>query len=157
MSDHLPAPHPEDEALAAELGRVMTVADPLPASWGAAAGTAFGWTAIGGVRARLAYDSHLADASDEGARPAGTVPRQVRYTAGLLAVELDLDIGADKLRVLGRVVPAARVEVVAHWPGGRATAVSDDDGAFRFDELPRRPLCVSVGGDNPAKTGWVVP
>jgi hypothetical protein len=153
-----PLPSPDHEALAAELGRVITLADPVPAAWRTAAGAAFGWTAIGGVPARLAYDSHLVgDAGDEGARPAGTVPRQVRYTSGMLAVELDLDIGADKLRVLGRVVPAARVELVAHWPGGQRAGVSDEDGAFRFDELPRRALCIAVGGDNPVKTGWVAP
>jgi hypothetical protein len=158
MTAHPPSPQPGHEAVAAELGRVMTLADPVPASWRAAADAAFGWTAFAGVGARLAYDSHLAgDAGDEGTRPAGTVPRQLRYTAGTLAIELDLDIGADKVRVLGRVAPAASVAVVARWPWGQAAGVSDDDGAFRFDELPRRPLCVSVGGDNPAKTGWVVP
>jgi hypothetical protein len=158
MTDRPPAPPPDHEALAAELGRVIMLADPVAESWRATAGAAFGWTAIGGVPARLVYDSHLAgDAGDDGARPAGTVPRQVRYTSGMLAIELDLDIGADKLRLLGRLVPGARVELVAHWPGGQRVGVSDDDGAFRFDELPRRPLCVAVGGDDPVKTGWVVP
>jgi hypothetical protein len=158
MTDRPPASPPDHEALAVELDRVISLADPVPDPWRTAAGAAFEWTAIGGVPARLAYDSHLAgEAGDEGARPAGTVPRQVRYTSGMLAIELDLDIGADKLRVLGRVVPAARVELVAHWPGGQRAGVSDDDGAFRFDELPRRPLCVAAGGDDPVKTGWVVP
>jgi hypothetical protein len=71
-------------------------------------------------------------------------------------VELELDIGADKLRVVGRIRPARRASVVAVSTGGRAVAHADESGTFRVDELPRRPFCVLVDGPHPVKTGWVV-
>jgi hypothetical protein len=58
--------------------------------------------------------------------------------------------------VLGRVVPGRSVDVVALWPEGRRETASDDRGTFRFDELPRRPLCVHVTGEHPVKTGWII-
>jgi hypothetical protein len=157
-----------DEHLADEVGRVVRVADPVPASWKAAARAAYAWTAIAGDPARLAYDSLVTGADEgvaarrsgadgDGPQPlSGSVPRSLRYTCGQSAVELDLDVGSDKLRVVGRVVPAASVEVVAHWPGGRRSVASDAAGGFRFDELPRRPLCFEVTGPVPVKSGWVV-
>ncbi len=157
-----------DEHLAAEVARVVRVADPVPTAWKAAARATFAWTSIAGDTAQLAYDSLLTGADEgvaarrsgddgDGRAPlSGSVPRQLRYSCGQLAVELDLDVGSDKLRVVGRVLPAAAVEVVAHWPGGRRETASDAAGGFRFDELPRRPLCFEVRGPAPVKTGWVV-
>jgi hypothetical protein len=86
--------------------------------------------------------------------------RTVRFTAGagpaLVRVEVEVDVGADKIRVLGRVHPGRRAPVVAVAGSGRTVAEADAEGGFRFDELPRRPFCVLVGGPQPVKTGWIV-
>ena len=151
------ASSPGDDALVAELRRVAALADPVPHRWHEAATSSFAWVAIDAVPAHLAYDSRSARGGRVGgALPSGSAPREVRYVAGPLAIELELDVGADKLRVLGRVTPSTRVDVVAAWPEGRREATSDDSGTFRFAELPRRPLSVYVAGAHAIKTGWIV-
>jgi hypothetical protein len=155
MTDTAATP-PHLDALADELRRAAAVADPVPESWRAVASGSFVWAAIDAVPAQLSYDSRAASAGRVGGTPAGAALREVVYSAGSLAVELELDVGADKVRLLGRLVPSRRVAVVALWPEGRSETVSSDDGAFRFDDLPRRPFCLHVLGDAPVKTGWVV-
>ena len=156
MTDTAATP-PGHDALAADLRRVATLADPVPDSWLDVATASFAWAAIDAEPAQLAYDSRSARGGRVGsARASGAAPREVRYTAGSLTVELELDVGADKLRVLGRVLPPRRVDVVALWPEGRSQVVSDVGGAFRFDELPRRPLCLHVTGEPAVKTGWII-
>ena len=152
------APPPGDDALAAEVRRVAALADPVPDRWREVASASFAWMAVDAVPARLAYDSRSTRAgSAGGAQLSGAAPRELRYAAGSLAVEVELDVGADKIRALGRVVPGRRAEVVALWPGGEREATSDSGGTFRFDELPRGPLCFHVTGGQPVKTGWIVP
>lgn len=148
---------PGGDALAAELRRLVAHADPLPDSWHEVADRSFAWVAIDASPARLSYDSHLsAAARPGGVQLAGEPPRGVRWRTTSRVVEVELDLGADKVRVVGRVVPGSRVEVTALWPEGRRTVVADDRGMFRFDELPRRPLCFVTSGDHAVKTGWVV-
>lgn len=153
---HTAAPGPGHDALAAELARVATLADPVPDDWRASASSSFAWMRVAGVPASLAYDS-WAERTEPGGdrRPAGTVPREVVYSAESLAIELELDVGADSVRVVGRVLPGRRAGVVALWPEGRSETTCDDTGAFHFDELPRQPISIHVTGDLPVKTGWV--
>jgi hypothetical protein len=150
-----------DDLLVAELRRVSGVADPIPPRWAEAAHGAFAWATLGSVPARLTYDSRTAASSGRGdvlfTGPAG---RTVRFTAGAgptrVEVELELDIGADKVRLVGSVRPGRRTAVVALSTTGRTVAHADDSGTFRVDELPRRPFCVLIDGPQPIKTGWVV-
>ena len=58
--------------------------------------------------------------------------------------------------MVGRVVPARAVGVVALWPGGQVATTSESDGSYRFDDLPCRPLCLHVTGAPAVKTGWIV-
>jgi hypothetical protein len=46
---------------------------------------------------------------------------------------------------------------VAVWPEGRQATTADDRGAFRFDDLPRRPVCFVVAGESPVKTAGSCP
>jgi hypothetical protein len=150
-----------DDLLVAELRRVAGVADPVPSGWADAARGAFAWATVPGVPARLTYDSRTAASGGRGdVLFAGPAERTVRFTAGAgparAEVELELDIGADKVRVLGRVRPGRRATVVALSTAGRMVVHADDSGTFRVDELPRRPFCVVIDGPQPLKTGWVV-
>lgn len=144
-----------DDALLAALRRVVMAADPVPGAWYEAAGASFAWVSIDAEHATLAYDS--TSTGPPGAVPVGPVVRELRFACGPVSVELEVDASGDALRVLGRVRPARSVEVLALWPEGKLEVMSDDAGTFRFDELPRRPLCVVVGGERPVKTGWIVP
>jgi hypothetical protein len=42
------------------------------------------------------------------------------------------------------------------WPEGQQATTADDLGAFRFDDLPRQPVCFVVAGESPVKTGWIL-
>jgi len=150
-------PAGELDALAAELRRVVALADPVPDGWRAAAAGAYAWVATAAPAAHLAYDSRAEQAGEAGtAHGSGATLRTMRFGIGHLAVELELDVGADKVRITGRVRPARAVEIVAMWPEGRVATTSDSAGVYRFDELPRRPLCLHVTGEPAVKTGWVV-
>lgn len=151
------APPPGNDALAAELHRVVGLADPVPDDWRAAAAGAFAWASIDAEPTRLEYDSRAVPAGRAvGGGPPAVATRAVRYVAGSAAIELELDVGADKVRVVGRVTPVRPVDVAVLWPEGRRDETTDEFGTFRVDDLPRRPLCVVVGGLQPVKSGWIV-
>ena len=150
-----------DDLLVAELRRVAGVADPVPPGWTEAAHGVFAWAAVPGDPARLTYDSRTAASSGRGdVLFTGPAQRTVRFTAGAgptrVEVELELDVGADKVRVVGRVRPGRHTGVVVLSTAGRTVAHADESGTFRVDELPRRPFCVLIDGPQPIKTGWVV-
>lgn len=152
---------PDDEVLLAELRRVGTTADPLPDGWRSTGHDAFAWAAIEGDVARLVYDSQPAGrgrVDDHGSRAS---QRSLRYTAGVgsaaVTVEIDLDLGVDKARVTGRVRPVVPHAVVAITAHGRVAGDLGPSGAYRLDELPRRPFCLVVTSPGASvKTGWVV-
>jgi hypothetical protein len=159
-SDDTPADD-ADDLLVAELRRVSGVADPIPPGWAEAAHGAFVWATLGGVSTRLTYDSRTAASRGRGdVLFTGPAQRTVRFTAGAglarVEVELELDIGADKVRLVGHVRPGRRSTVVVLSTTGRTVAHADESGTFRVDELPRRPFCVLIEGPQPFKTGWVV-
>ena len=146
------------DALAGELRRVVALADPVPDGWRAVATAAFGWAAIDAAAAVLVYDSQAVQGGRVGTTHAtGSTRREMRFAAGALAVELELDVGDDAVRVVGRLLPGRAVDVVALWPGGQVATTSEGDGSYRFDDLPRRPLCLHVAGAPALKTGWIVP
>ena len=154
---HTSAPLPTDDALVDELRRVRALADPVPAAWRQAALASLAWQDIDAEPAALAYDSLSGrDPRLAGGQPGTQAVRELRYAAGAAGLSLEVDLNADRLRVVGEVSPAAAVEVVAVWPEGRQATTADDRGAFRFDDLPRRPLCLVIGGDAPLKTGWIL-
>jgi len=143
--------------LLAELGRALRSADPVPAAWWRSATVAFGWVEIDAEPARLAYDARTRRGGHGGRGSAGRDVREARYVAATSAVSLEVEAGDGAVRLFGRIEPPRGVEVAVLWPGGRWDGTSDGHGVFRADGLPRRPLCVVVGGDDPLKSGWVVP
>jgi hypothetical protein len=150
---HTSAPLPTDDALVDELRRVRALADPVPDAWLRAARASLGWQDIDAEPAVLAYDS----LSGRDPRQPGTqVVRELRYAAGAAGLSLEVAVNSDQLRVVGEVSPSAAVEVVAVWPEGQLVTTADDEGAFRFDDLPRRPVCFVVAGESPVKTGWIL-
>ncbi len=151
-------PLPDDDLLDAELRRIVAVADPVPPAWRDAALAAVGWLALDGEPAELVYDSiSCRERPLDGVRLTEVAMRELRYARGAEAVDLELDVGADKLRALGALVPARPAEVTVTWPEGSRVVVADERGLFHLDELPRRPLCFLLAGEDPIKTGWILP
>ena len=152
---------PNDDQLMSVLHRAAALGDPVPDGWRAAAREAFAWAAVGGEVARLVHDARSArDGRVEG-RLAGFAQRTLRFRAGdgprSTVLEIELDIGADKVRATGRLRPPGPAMVVAMSSSGRVSAPAGPDGVFRVDELPRRPFCLLVTGETALKTEWIVP
>jgi hypothetical protein len=151
---------PDDHALLAELRRIAVLGDPVPEGWRAAAGVGLAWASIPAEAARLAYDHRALPGrsrSDLGSLTSGV--RELRYATGTSAVELSLEIEpvSRRVRLTGRLDPARPAAISVVWPEGREDTQTDGEGAFLFQDLPRRPLCVVVAGDHPVKTAWIVP
>jgi hypothetical protein len=151
------APPTDEDALEADLRRIAALADPVPDSWRTAAEASVAWLRLDGDPGDLAYDSLSGRDQPTGVQIAGVAWRELRYRYGGDAIELELDVGDERVRVLGRLDPGRSADVAAVWPEGRRVVVADDDGRFHFDELPCRPLCFLVAGDHPVKTGWIMP
>lgn len=150
-------PLPDDDLFEAELRRLAALADPVPDEWRAAAEAGAVWLALEGEPSELAYDSVSArERPLEGVRLAGVTMRELRWSSGHQSVDLELDVGVDRVRALGRLSPARRAEVTAAWPEGYRVVLADERGLFHLDELPRRPLCFLVAGEEPTKTGWIL-
>ncbi|HET6952738.1 MAG TPA: hypothetical protein VFI47_20320 [Acidimicrobiales bacterium] len=148
---------PGDDALLSELRRVAAAADPVPGDWFDAAAAAFTWSTIDAPAATLAYDTVVGRDRRLGCTQlVGLLLREMRWDAGPHAVELTVDVAADKVRVLGRLCPAAASKVTVLWPEGRRSMCAGETGEFQFDEMPRRPFCVVVDGGAPLKTGWIL-
>jgi hypothetical protein len=150
-----------DDATLAELRRVAAQADPVPAAWRAAAGGAYAWLSAHGEPARLAYDARSAVAGLRSSGPAPVPHRSLRFVAdgwgADAVVEVDVDVMADTLVVAGRLRPPRAVTVtLVVLDEVPSTTDAADDGAFRFDELPRRPFYLLAGGVMACKTAWVM-
>jgi hypothetical protein len=146
--------------LAAELHRAVASADAVPPGWRVAARACFAWAGLDADPAALVYDSRevrgAAVETGTAGRPVEVTARELRFSSGAVTLEVELDAGADKLRLLARLAPARAATVVVRWPEGSVVSHSDDAGTFRFDELPRRPLCLHVPDPPAVKTAWIV-
>jgi hypothetical protein len=163
----VPSQAPDDDALLRALADAVAVADPVPADWQRAALGCVDWLALDARLAEMAYDSlddHRPAGTAHGtARQEGSERRRLRFTGDDLAVEVELNVTADAVRLAGRVLPAGRAgraaprRVRALLPQASYTAEVGDGGAFRFDELPHGPVSLLVDGDPAVKTGWIMP
>lgn len=151
-----PVPGPGPDDVADRLARVVASVEPVPPGWHGAATDAYVWASIGAAPGRLVHDTHAVRGDGDHVPGWGTALRAVRYDAGTAAVDLELDVGADKVQLAGRLTPARATEVTVLWPGGRRVVTSDEQGRFRAEELPRRPLCVVTAGSPALKSGWIV-
>jgi hypothetical protein len=148
---------PDDHALLAELRRIAALGDPVPGGWREAAGVGLAWASIPAAAARLAYDHRVLPGRGLGSLTAAV--REMRYSTGTSAVELTLEVepAPRRVRLAGRLDPGRPAAIAVVWPEDRADAQTDGEGGFRFEDLPRRPLYVVVAGDQPVKTGWILP
>lgn len=152
-------PSPDDEAVLRALRDALAAADPLPDAWRRDAVAAFDWLAQDAEQAEVAYDSIEDVHRPLGGLAAGdgTERRRVRFEARDVAVEVEVQVTADALRLLGRVTPYGATRVRALTPAGEQVAAAGERGTFRFDDLSREPVSLLVEGQRRVKTGWIVP
>jgi len=159
----LAAAEADAPALLAELRRMIVARDAVSPDWQDAAWSAYAWHILDAAPAERVYDSTTtafpgAAARGAAAGPAGAPPvRRIRFSAAHDGVELAVDTNGDEVLLVGQLASGRAVAVTARWPGGERTARTDEGGGFRFHSLPVAPLCLQVAGDNPLKTGWILP
>jgi hypothetical protein len=155
-----PAAFHEDDALLRALADAVAVADPVPTDWQRAALGCADWLALDARLAEMAYDSlddHRPAGAAYGSVQEGSERRRLRFGGDDLAVEVEVSVTADAVRLAGWVRPAGRSRVRALLPEASHTAEVGEGGAFHFEELPHAPVSLLVDGDPPVKTGWIVP
>jgi DNA-directed RNA polymerase specialized sigma24 family protein len=156
------------DVVLAELGRLIAGGDAVPESWWDAAWSAYAWLTLDAVPAERIYDSttvrRVPVPLGGGGAPGGGATgggfqeiRQIRFSARNDGVELAVDTNGDEVLLSGHLTSGRVVSVTARWPGGERTARTDESGGFRFHGLPVAPLCVQVDGEQPLKTGWILP
>jgi len=144
----------DEDRLAAELARVLSVADPVPAAVVDAARHSFGWRELDAELAKLVADSRLAAASVR-----GDPGRLLSFQAGDRTLEIEVTRLDDRLRILGQVVPPGPAQVRAEQPAGTLDVTADHLGRFTIDSLPPGPtrfFCLPLGPDGaPVDAGIV--
>ncbi len=122
-------PPPDDDALLAELGRVLRERAGPPAEVVASAKELFGLRALDAELATLSYDS-LLDAESAAVRSVADQPRTLTFDATGLTIELEIETTADGRRVMGQVIPAGDTTLTVTIDGVVSRPDLDDFGRF---------------------------
>jgi len=144
MTDPTPGASADDtpdlDELVATVGRVMTMADPVPASVVDAAKAAFIWRTIDAELAELTSDSLLATAAVR----SDTGPRLLTFEAADLEVEVEVaDLGSAR-RLIGQLVPTTAARIVVRWAGGSHEVHADDIGRFVTSDVPAGAISLVI-------------
>lgn len=148
--------HKDDLGLPDDLFAVVTTADPVPYDTLRSIRACFTRRTLDAELAELVYDSVV----DEpvGVR-SGSGSRQLSFQGPRVAVEMEVQ--AERQRVVGQVVPAQPSQVEVRHSGGSFVLRSDPAGRFVADDVPAGPVsfrCTGQTGDRPfaAVTDWIV-
>jgi hypothetical protein len=155
------AEYRSDDQLAADLSTMFTRFDPVPDAVRAAASASLSWRDPDAELAALIADSAAAVGEPVGVRGAPEAlagPRLLTFDAGEVSVDLEIEVGANRSRLVGQIASGwpARV-AVEHATGSRSVEV-DRLGRFIVADLPRGLLRVRVdpldAAARPVLTEW---
>ncbi len=149
-----------DEQIEQELREAAQFLDPVPPHLVDAAVAAFTWRTIDADLAELVYDTLTEPAAtvrDAGV-PEAEHPRLLTFQTPSLTIELEVLGDRNDRRLVGRISPAAAVDLEIRHRGGGSVAVSADPlGRFAATGLASGPtlLRVQPAGNQPAVvTDW---
>jgi hypothetical protein len=153
----VPPEEVDDDALQAELARVLDAVAGPPPGLVAAAKDLYTWRTVDAELAELAHDSLLAP-PDAGVRAVGQ-PRILTFTAGALTVEVEVDDVPGARRLIGQLTPPgpARLELRSGGGGGDVAGEADELGRFVL-ALPAERLRASLRirrDGRVTETAWV--
>ncbi|HET9051346.1 MAG TPA: hypothetical protein VFO60_06550 [Candidatus Dormibacteraeota bacterium] len=148
-----------DDSLMAELSTLTGRTDPLPASLRSAALGAIAFRTPGAHVADLTHDSALDD-SRGSVRSGAATQRLLAFEAGDLSIEVEVERSGTARRIVGQVVPPARLGVVIRHPRGEIPVAVDELGRFAVGGVPAGPVSVRCevprpGGADEVVTAWV--
>ncbi len=126
--------------------------EPVPDHVLEAAKAAYTWRTIDAELATLSFDSAVTGAV--GAR-ADRATRELTFEAD--GGEVEVAVGTDGA-VVGQIVPPQPATVEVIGPDGAVVVVTDDDGRFLIDEVPRGPVCFEIvtAAGHRIRTDWIV-
>lgn len=147
-----------DDALLAELARLLARVDPVPDEVTLAARSALAWRSMDAELAELLHDSALEVEPLAGVRSTGGGWRALTFeTPDGVAVEVEVAAERSKRAIIGQIVPPARAKVIIRFPGADFPVTADDLGRFQADGLRPGPIslrCEFADG-RAIETGWV--
>ena len=142
----------DEEAVFADLKRVIGGSDPVPADVVEAALASRTWRRVDAELAELVYDSVVDGALVRSSRGG----RQLTFEAPELTVEVE--VGPASLE--GQLVPPQSGRVEVRHPHGSLTVAADHNGHFRVDAVLHGPVSLrcqpELGNVVPTVTSWVV-
>ncbi len=143
-----------DEAtLMAELRRMASIVDPVPADAVAAARSAFAWRTMDAELAELTADSAI-DAFAAGVR-GSTMPALLTFEASGLTIELEVSAIGGERRLIGQLVPPAPGAVEVRHRGGVVSVKADTMGRFSVDGVTAGPVNLRCAADmTVVETDW---
>lgn len=151
-----PEMSPADEALLAELGRVVAQVDPPPELVLELGRAAFAMRSLDTELAQLIRDSELEALAVRGTT---TGPRLLSFEADGVSVELQVAEHGRSVDVMGQVSGAdpGALAVRLEGPDGEVAVDVDELGMFRATDLPAGLLRVHVlvEGERRVTTAWV--
>jgi hypothetical protein len=148
---------PADEALAAQLSRIATEADPVPTLVLESAFAALSLRRLDAELARMVHDSEV-DGMAGVRGPADDASGEIRmlaFEAPGLSISAQISTGATR-SLLGQVAGAEVSGVFVQTPGSRLPAELSDGGVFRFENLPSGSLRLVIGTPSGEVVGdWI--
>ena len=141
----------DEEAVFADLKRVIGGADPVPAEVVQAALASRTWRRVDAELAELVYDSVVDGALVRSSRGG----RQLTFEAPELTVEVEVGPGS----LEGQLVPPQPGQVEVRHSDGSLTVAADRHGHFRVEAALHGPVslrCQPDLGNVPTVTSWVV-
>ncbi len=134
-----------DEAgLLAELRRLASVIDPVPAESVAAARSAFAWRTMDAELADLTVLAELTGDSAVDAMLAGVrssaMPTMLTFDAPGLTIEVEVSEVGEERRLIGQLVPPAAGAVEVRHRGGVTSVAVDEVGRFSIDGVRAGPV-----------------
>lgn len=141
----------DEEAVFADLKRVIGGSDPVPAEVVQAALASRTWRRVDAELAELVYDSVVDGALVRSSRGG----RQLTFEAPELTVEVEVGPGS----LEGQLVPPQPGRVEVRHSDGSLTVAADRHGHFRVEAVLHGPVslrCQPDLGNVPTVTSWVV-
>lgn len=141
-----------DQELLELLARGLAADDPIPARTSESARAVFTWRTIDAELLEIGFDSAVDELT--GVRGAGATVRAIRFAAGDVEVEVDIEDDHIDGQVLGSEPTSIRLE---RPDGSAVSTLGDDLGRFEFDGVGQGPVRFRVeSGAESHVTQWFV-
>jgi hypothetical protein len=152
-------PDTGDDELWSTLRGLTNRMDPVPRSVVTAARQTYAWRDPDAALAELLAES--ADSVALAGVRGGNGPQLFTFGLGELIIDVEADIAARDIGLVGQLVPPQRARIVVHHAGGATETDADDVGRFRANGIARGPVRLTCELSQPTtyrtvQTAWTL-